>query len=300
MRLQCDETALQGQLHFDHALRKLNSWGVGGCCDCFYAPSSVNDLQYFLQNCIDDRQPVRCLGLGSNVLIRDGGIRGVVISLRNQLGVVRHKDCEVMAEAGASCARLARYGAEHGLSGLEFLVGVPGTVGGALFMNAGAFGRSVWDYVTRVETIDRSGALHHRTTDDFSVAYRQVKGRPDEWFVRGHFILDHETAGDGQKKIRALLKRRRAMQPIGQLSCGSVFRNPQGDYAARLIEACGLKSHRIGGAQVSDKHANFIINTGRATSAEIEALIAYLRKTVLSKTGVELMPEVHVVGEKLC
>ena len=298
MNLHCDESALRGRLSYNQPLREMNSWGVGGACDCFYAPSSVADLRRFLRNCID-KEPVYWLGMGSNVLIRDGGIRGVVISLRGRVRNITHRGADLVADAGASCARLARYCAEHSLAGLEFLAGVPGTVGGALFMNAGAFGRSVWDYATAAETIDRSGALRYRGRHEFSIGYRQTRGVAGEWFVRGHFSLSRAmSVAAVRKKILSLLKRRKEAQPIGHLSCGSVFRNPRGDHAARLVEACGLKSYSIGGAQVSDKHANFIINADRATADEIEKLICHVRRTVLAKTGVELLSEVHIIGEK--
>lgn len=299
MILRCDEQALAGQLHFNYALRELNSWGVGGPCDCFYAPASIDDLRYFLQHCIAPQAAVYFLGLGSNVLIRDGGIRGVVISLRKKIKHIMHAGLRVVADAGASCARLARYCADHGLSGLEFIAGVPGTVGGGLAMNAGAFGHALWDYVVQADTIDRLGGLHRRERKQFSVAYREVHRVAGEWFVRGHFDLDCVASSAPLKeKIHSLLKQRNALQPIGQASCGSVFRNPPGDYAARLIEACGLQAYSIGGAQVSSKHANFFINNGHASAHEIEMLIDHVQQTVLAQTGIQLFPEVHIIGEK--
>jgi UDP-N-acetylmuramate dehydrogenase len=182
------------------------------------------------------------------------------------------------------------------LVGGEFLAGIPGTLGGALAMNAGAFGGETWSLVRRVETIDRRGVRRWRAPADFQVGYRQVRGPAGEWFVTAELQLQ---AGDGEaglQRVKELLERRNATQPIGLPSCGSVFRNPPGDHAARLIEACGLKGTRRGGACVSAKHANFIINEGTASAADIEDLIRYVAETVERMQGVCLVPEVHVVG----
>jgi len=197
-----------------------------------------------------------------------------------------------------SCAKVARECARANLVGAAFLAGIPGTMGGALAMNAGAFGGETWSIVSAVRTIDRRGVIRERSPEEFTVAYREVVRPAEEWFVACTLRL---ARGDGeaeQAAIRALLERRAATQPTGQPSCGSTFRNPAGDYAARLIEASGLKGFRIGGAEVSTKHANFIINTGEATAADIEDLIAHVRSEVAHRQGVMLQTEVHMVGER--
>ncbi len=300
MRLKCKENELYGELHFNHSLQKMNSWKVGGASDCFYSPADISDLSYFLCHCIDD-EPVIFLGLGSNVLIRDVGVRGVVIATCGVLSGIKQVDREtVCAEAGVTCARLARYCGKRGLGGLEFLAGVPGTVGGALAMNAGAFGSEIWERVTMVEMIDRQGRLYQRIPAEFDVDYRSVRWRREEWFVAGYFKLPPELAEQLHNTMRNLLKRRNASQPVSQFNCGSVFRNPKNDYAGHLIEICGLKGYTIGDAQVSEEHANFIINNGNASAADIERLIYHMQSVVAQKTGIELTLEVKIIGGERC
>lgn len=298
MRLNYDEARLHGKLRFDYPLRRSNSWRVGGPSDCFYIPASIEDLSCFLRCCVDN-QPVTFLGLGSNVLIRDSGVRGVVISTYRALNRIEQLDLQTMrAEAGVSCVRLARYCAREDLGGLEFLAGVPGTVGGALAMNAGAFGGEIWDRVVAIETIDRHGRCQWRAPAQFRIGYRSVRMQWQEWFVAGHFRLSPQPAGQPNRRIRELLKLRHASQPLGQFSCGSVFRNPENDHAARLIEFCGLKRHVVGDAQVSAIHANFIINRGNASAADIERLVHHIQAVVADKTGVVLLPEVKIIGDE--
>ncbi|HFE32402.1 MAG TPA: UDP-N-acetylmuramate dehydrogenase, partial [Gammaproteobacteria bacterium] len=203
------------------------------------------------------------------------------------------------AEAGVSCAKVARFAARHGLTGAEFLAGIPGTLGGALAMNAGAFGGETWSIVRAVETLDRHGQRHRRTPDEYEIGYRHVRGPVGEWFVAAELQLCPGDTEAGQARIKELLARRGATQPTKQANAGSVFRNPEGDYAARLIEACGLKGVCEGAACVSEKHANFIVNTGGATAAQMEALIQRVADTVERQQGVRLVREVHIVGEAL-
>ncbi len=298
MRLDCDTGALSGSLRFDHPLSGWNSWRVGGRSDCFYVPSGIEDFAFFLSRCVGARA-VTCIGLGSNLLVRDGGVRGVVVSLRAGFEKIAHTGAMVYAQAGATCARLARYCAGHGLAGLEFIVGVPGTVGGALAMNAGACGGEIWERVVAAETVDRAGSVRRRQAGDFEIGYRTVKTPGEEWFVAGHFELSAGAdPGELQARLREFLKRRKRTQPLGQPSCGSVFRNPERAPAARLIEECGLKGSAVGDAQVSTRHANFIVNRGRARAAEIEALIRRVQSTVARETGVELQTEVKIIGEE--
>ena len=290
--------ALKGRLLHDVPLARYTSWRVGGPADRLYFPADLDDLAAFLGR-LPPEEPLLWLGLGSNLLVRDGGVRGTVIHTRHLNGFERLNGERVRAEAGLACAQLARQCVRQGLRGMEFLCGIPGTVGGALALNAGAVGSETWDRVERVVTIDRAGRLRDRGPEDFDVGYRQVRPRfsGEEWFAAATFRLEPGDAGAGRELIRTLLARRGATQPTQQPNAGSVFRNPPGDYAARLIEACGLKGVCLGGACVSPKHANFIVNTGTATAADIEALMAQVRRTVREATGVELVPEVHVVGE---
>ena len=250
-----------------------NTWRAGGNARRFYTPVDLADLSVFLQQ-LDSNEPLLWLGLGSNLLVRDGGFPGTVICMHGAIADLEWLDeTTLRAGAGVTCAKVARVTSKAGLTGVEFLAGIPGTMGGALAMNAGAFGSETWSHVTAVETIDRSGRLFTRKPADYRIGYRSVQGPADEWFVAAHIALQHGDAVQAQARIRELLAQRSASQPVQQRSCGSVFRNPPGDHAARLIEASGLKERRVGGAQVSGKHANFTINTGDATAADIETLL---------------------------
>ena len=287
---------LRGEMRYDEPLAWHTSWRVGGPARRFYRPADSEDLIQFLQG-LPAREPILWLGLGSNLLVRDAGFEGTVIALKGRIDRMEMiSETWLRAEAGASCARVARLGASAGLVGLEFLAGIPGTMGGALAMNAGAFGGETWDSVRVVETLDRWGQVRHRPPGDFEVGYRRVSGPPGEWFLAAHLEAEPGDVKQGQRRIRQLLELRAATQPIGLPSCGSVFRNPEGEHAARLIEAAGLKGETIGGAQVSEKHANFIINTGGATAADIEQLIERVRERVLEASGIRLETEVHMVG----
>lgn len=290
---------MKGTLLKNEPLAKYTSWRVGGPAEKMYLPEDRNDLIEFLKALPKDEN-VYWLGLGSNLLVRDGGIKGTVINTRGRLKDMKLIDAgKVYVEAGVPCAHVAKFCMGLGLSGAEFLAGIPGTMGGALKMNAGAFGGETWNIVDSVEMINASGEITRRAVDEFEVAYRSVKGLADEWFVSVELKLTQGESEISQQKIRALLEQRGLTQPTNKPTCGSVFKNPTGDYAARLIEACGLKGYEIGGACVSTKHANFIENTGHATAADIEALIEYVQQQVKQQHDISLMTEVCRVGEKL-
>jgi UDP-N-acetylmuramate dehydrogenase len=204
----------------------------------------------------------------------------------------------VRAGSGVPCTQLARQCIRWGLGPSEFFAGIPGTVGGALAMNAGAHGGETWERVESVRTIDRNGEIHEHAPAEYTVGYRSVTGPKNEWFLEATFRFDPDTTASIET-LNAMLERRKATQPLGLPSCGSVFRNPEGDHAARLIETADLKGYSIGGAEVSDKHANFIINRGDATATDIEELIAHVRDTVLETHGIGLVHEVRIVGEVL-
>ncbi len=286
-----------GELMLDEPMFRHTSWRVGGPADRYYRPADIEDLSCFLAALPAD-EPVHWVGLGSNLLVRDGGVRGTIIATHRVLDAIeRLDDTHVRVEAGVPCAKLARHCARWGMGQAEFFAGIPGTVGGALAMNAGAFGGETWRHVVAVEVIDRQGQRHRRLPTEFSVGYRSVHGPAPEWFLAADLAFEPEGTIDPEA-IRKLLARRKATQPIGEPSCGSVFRNPPDDHAARLIEATGLKGFSIGGARVSDKHANFIINTGDASAADIEQLIDHVRSVVERAHGVRLQTEVRVLGER--
>jgi UDP-N-acetylmuramate dehydrogenase len=291
-----DEIQVQGELRVNEPMSRHTSWRVGGPASAWFAPASIEDLQVFLRD-LDAETPIFWFGVGSNLLVREGGLPGVVIAATRILRDIERVDpYTVRAGAGVPCTQLARQCIRWGLGPSEFFAGIPGTVGGALAMNAGAHGGETWERVESVRTIDRSGEIHERAPGEYTVGYRSVTGPADEWFLEACFRFDPEATAS-MDTLKHMLERRKATQPLGLPSCGSVFRNPPNDHAARLIEAAGLKGYSIGGAEVSDKHANFIINRGNATATDIEELIEHVRQTVAEMHGVKLVHEVRIVGE---
>jgi len=290
---------IDNTLRYDEPMSKHTSWRVGGIADIFFTPGSRAELIDFVKAQPDD-MPFMFVGLGSNLLVRDGGIRGAVIAISPVMGQLEHKgDGLVSAEAGLACTVLARNCVRWGVGPAEFFAGIPGTVGGALAMNAGAFGGETWDNVVSVETLNRAGEVHTRESSEFETGYRYVTGPADEeWFLGAQFKFEAGFDTD-MSHMRSLVQERKVKQPLGLPSCGSVFRNPEGDHAARLIEASGLKGFRMGGAEVSPKHANFIINTDDASAADIESLINHVQAQVEEQHGISLQREVRIVGEAL-
>ena len=286
-----------GKLLLNEPLARYTSWRVGGRADQLYIPAGLDDLSAFLRG-LNAAEPIYFIGLGSNLLVRDGGVRGTVVLMHNVLVDLKMDDELVYVEAGVTCAKLAKFCAKEAKQGGEFFAGIPGTLGGALAMNAGCYGSETWNVVKRVTTINRHGELNTRDAAEFIPTYRHIEmPEADEWFVAAWLNLPAGDAHESAQKIKELLAKRLASQPLNLPSAGSTFRNPAGDYAARLIEASGLKGYIIGGAQVSEKHANFIVNVGGATALDIELLIKHMRDTVLEKQGVALQQEVKVLGE---
>jgi UDP-N-acetylmuramate dehydrogenase len=296
---EAGHTLIRGELRFDEPMSEHNSWRAGGLAERFFIPADLDDLRVFLRTQTKADELLLWVGLGSNLLVRDGGIRGTVICTRHRLkGITLLAHRRVAVEAGVPCAHVAKFCAEQGLVGAEFLAGIPGTMGGALAMNAGAFAGETWNLVDRVTTMDRRGGLQVRIPADYRVGYRSVRGPADEWFVGCELALQDGDVAASRTKIKGLLARRNETQPTNMPSCGSVFRNPDGDFSARLIEVSGLKGYTIGGAQVSKKHANFIVNVGDASAADIERLMRFVQAEVLRLQGVGLVPEVKIVGCK--
>jgi UDP-N-acetylmuramate dehydrogenase len=284
-------------LLFKESMARHVSWRAGGCADRFFVPRSLEDLAAFLK-ALPAQEEILFVGLGSNLLVRDGGFRGTVVLTHSAKKSPRMDGALLFADAGVASPKVARFAPLNHLAGAEFLAGVPGTVGGALAMNAGCYGGETWDLVQKVLTVDRAGEVRERQKREFEIGYRRCRAPADEWFVGAWFSLQK---GDGERsraRIREFLAKRIATQPLQLPNAGSVFRNPPGDHAARLIESCGLKGLARGGARISEKHANFIVNPDAAASAaDIEGLIVEVKKTVLAKTGVDLVPEVRIVGE---
>ncbi len=294
--------ALRGQWRYAEPSAAHVSWRAGGPLARAYFPADGDDFAAFLASLRPD-EPLLVIGKGSNLLVRDGGFEGTAVFTDAALkGLRLEADGTLYAEAGVSSPKVAAFAATSGLAGAEFLAGVPGTVGGALAMNAGCYGGETWNHVVRVLMVDRRGRQVVREPGEFSVGYRRVGlvAATDEVFAAAWLRFAPGDGGAARERIRELLERRLATQPLQLPNAGSVFRNPPDDHAARLIEAAGLKGLRIGGAEVSQKHANFIVNAaGRATAAEIEATIGRVRDAVQEKFGITLVREVRIVGEAL-
>lgn len=285
-------------VHKDVSLAKLNSWRLSGVAEYFATPKNTQQLQLILQ-AVPNELPITWLGLGSNVLIRPF-VEGLVVHTRG-LRQLEFDGTYVYAQAGVACAKLAKFCCKHDLMGGEFFAGIPGTVGGALAMNAGAFGTETWEVVAQAQTINQAGQVIHRDLTCFEVGYRSIKNKinPKEAFVGGLFQLPFKE-GAGQKgivRMKELLNKRNITQPIGSFNCGSVFTNPSGDHAARLIEACGLKGFQCGGAIISPKHANFIINSDHASSNDVEQLIKTAQTAVFEQFNIKLETEVRIIGQ---
>jgi len=295
-------TALRGRWLHDEPMAKHVSWRAGGTARRAYVPADLDDLALMLER-LPAEEPVMFVGLGSNLLVRDGGYRGTVVFVHAVLGSIALVGGDsIHAAAGVASPKLARFAAMHDLVGAEFLAGVPGTIGGALAMNAGCYGGETWRIVQEVTTLGRDGTIRVRAPSDYEIAYRHVLLRPElttqqEWFVAATFMLEAGSGTEARTRIKEFLARRIATQPLNMPNAGSVFRNPPGDYAARLIERCGLKGHRSGNAAISQKHANFIVNLGGASAADIENLIGLAQREVAACAGITLECEVRIVGD---
>ena len=284
-------------LHLRESMARHVSWRAGGPADRFFVCRGIEALAAFLRS-LPESEPILFVGLGSNLLVRDGGLRGTVVLMHSAKKNARLESGLVYAEAGVASPKVARFAAQQQLTGAEFLAGIPGTVGGALAMNAGCYGSETWDIVERAVSIDRKGEVHERNKAEYEIGYRHCHFPKEEWFVAAYFRLQPGDGAASTARIKELLAKRMASQPLSLPNAGSVFRNPPGEHAARLIESCGLKGLARGGARVSEKHANFIVNPdGAASAADIEGLIVQVRKIVFERTGVDLVPEVRIVGE---
>ena len=290
---------LRGAFETGVAMSRYTSWRVGGQADYMFTPADEEDLVTLIQE-LPQEIPVFWLGLGSNLLVRDAGFEGVVIRTQKGLNKLEQiSDTDVYAQTGVACAKMARYTSQRKLSGVEFLSGVPGTIGGALAMNAGAFGGETWDWVKSIRCCTADGEVVELKQDQLEKGYRYVNLPKGYGILSAIFALNvDESITDGREKIKNLLEKRGNSQPVQSANAGSVFRNPTGDYAARLLEESGLKGHQIGGASYSTKHANFIINHGDATANDIELLIELGQSRVLENFNIKLEPEVRIIGRQ--
>ncbi len=285
-----------GQVIENEPLANHTTWKVGGPADLFVVPDNREKLELAMQHIYAAAVPWTVIGRGSNLLVRDGGIRGVVLSLE-RLNGIRFMGERLAAEAGCSFVRVAVMAAQHGLSGLEFAGGIPGSVGGAVFMNAGAHGSDVSRVLETVIVLTEEGPIR-KSRDEMGFAYRTscLQHQPGI-VVEAVFSLHPTERAEIMEKMRLYRLKRLNTQPLNMPCAGSVFRNPPGDYAARLIEAAGLKGMTVGGAQISQLHANFIVNLGNATAKDILTLIHHCQQVVWEKYGISLHAEVRIVGE---
>ena len=282
---------------YDESMAKHTSWRIGGCADLFYSPKSREDLVSFLSS-VDPNLPITWIGKGTNILVRDAGIRGVVISTKSFLKEIKKTTEHIYkVEAGVACVELALFCQKNGIGPAAFFSGIPGSIGGALTMNAGSFGMETWDLVKEVEVINEKGDISFLEKESFDIAYRTVTFPFRLWFLSCSMSLssDEQTTKDNLIELR---NQRIKTQPLSEDTCGSVFKNPPGNFAGALIEGSGLKGFKIGSASISEKHANFIVNQGGATAGDIENLINHTRQVVKKNYDIDLQPEVRIMGEK--
>ena len=286
-------------IHHDIELKDFNSWKVGGRAEQFIICDEKEILAAFIKK-KKIKLPITLIGLGSNLLVRDGGIKGTVIVMHGGLREINDDGGMIYSEAGVSCSKLSKFTAKNGLADSAFFSGIPGTIGGALAMNAGCYGSETWDYVQKVLMINLNGDQVERNKSDFNISYRQViNNNKDEFFLAAWFKFPKGDKEKSEKRIKELLAHRKETQPLNWPTAGSTFRNPKDNFAAKLIDDCGLKGYQIGGAQVSEKHANFIINLGNASALDIENIITYIQKVVFEKKNIQLVREIRIIGEKI-
>jgi len=294
------EAALGERIRFDVPMSRHTSLRVGGLADALANPTSREQLELLVRVCAEQRIPHICLGAGFNTIVLDGGIEGVVIQLKKFRALAREGEDGVRAEAGVSHSQLSKFCIAEGLSGLEFAAGIPGSIGGWVAMNAGIGSREVVDVVREVEVMGpRGGAVQKIAASELEFAYRALRGlEPGTVIVSALFEVEVSDSSRVRALVERLLAHRADTQPLDVPSCGSVFKNPEGDYAGRLIEAAGMKGERAGDAEITQVHANFIANRGQASAAQILSLIARAKQAVRESQGVELETEVEILGRE--
>jgi UDP-N-acetylmuramate dehydrogenase len=290
-----DLPQIRGQYRFDAPLANTTWFQVGGAADVLFKPADTEDLAHFLKH-KPPALPVTVLGVGSNLIIRDGGIEGVVVKLGRGFTQAEIRDGEIEAGAALLDVHLARFAAEQGRAGLEFLSGIPGTVGGALAMNGGAYGREVRDCLARAEAVAPDGTIVMLEPDEMLYSYRHYGGPAGLMFTRAWFTTQADAPDAIHARIAEIQASREATQPIRERTGGSTFKNPEGHKAWQLVDAAGCRGLAIGGAQISEKHCNFMINTGAATAAELEALGEEVRRRVRAQCNVALEWEIKRIG----
>ncbi len=287
---------IRGEYRYNFNLANLTWFKVGGCAEVLYKPADIDDLSDFLSQ-LPTKVPLHILGAGSNIIIRDGGIDGVVIKLGRGFGEIEHTDSTLRVGAGALNYSLAQYALQNNIQGLEFLVGIPGTIGGGIAMNAGSYGSEFKDVLHSITMLDRAGQKHILTPDEMDFGYRHNGLKDWAIFVEATFLVKEGNKIDIKAKMDEISTARQQTQPINQKTGGSTFANPDGHKAWQLIDQVGMRGFSIGGAQLSKLHCNFMINTGNATATELETLGEMARSKVFEQTGVELKWEIKRFGK---
>ena len=289
----------RGRVNIDEPMQQHTTFKIGGPADYLVSPASVEEIAAVIKLADTYAVPVTILGNGSNVLVRDKGIRGLVVKISRDMGHITHKDNKIIAGAGALLAAVSRYAADQGLGGMEFAIGIPGSIGGAVYMNAGAYDGEIKNVVSAVKAVWSDGTIQKFSREKIGFGYRQSVFQKN-----GCIICEVELTlpvGDKaviENKMKEYTRRRITKQPVELPSAGSTFKRPPGFYAGTLIEETGLKGLKVGGAQVSEKHAGFIVNSGGATAKDVLLLISEVQKRVAERFGVQLQPEVKILGEE--
>lgn len=281
---------------FNEPLKKHTSFKIGGNAALFVVPQTDDALSAILKKCSDENIRTVIIGNGSNLLVSDDGIDAVVILMTRENGEIRLVDeTEIYCDAGVSLTKVCRFALENGLSGLEFAFGIPGSVGGAVFMNAGAYGGEIKDVITKCDYIAPDGVSGQLSKEDMLLGYRTSVFNKNNCVITGaYFKLNKDSQDAIKERMNDFLARRKSKQPLEYPSAGSTFKRPEGYFAGALIEQSGLKGFSVGGAQVSEKHAGFVINKGDATARDVMDLVEYIQKKVKEDSGVDLEPEIRI------
>ncbi|MFC1535535.1 UDP-N-acetylmuramate dehydrogenase [Candidatus Neomarinimicrobiota bacterium] len=297
MKQELKNIVIHGELLFQEPLSRHTSYAIGGPAEVFVRPANHKELAEVLRFAYNNQSPITLLGAGSNCLVHDIGVDGIVISLAGTLDTLNIEGNKVIAEAGVMLGHLVRSCSRASLAGMEGLVGIPGTLGGALIMNAGAHGKEISNYLTRVHTLTPDGKEKVSRRDDLQFGYRRSSFSPDEIIIKAEFLFEYGSADTIQKLRKKASKTRKASQPLRYRSAGSVFRNPAAETSAGLlIDQAGLKGTRRGGAEISRQHGNFFINHGKATAEDVAYLIILASRTINQQFGIQLDLEIKPVG----
>ena len=296
----CRSFLKESQVLLDEPMSRHTTFEIGGPADCLIFPTTTEEVQQVLALVNEYKLPLTVLGNGSNVLVKDGGIRGVVLKFNGPMSAIRLSGdgTHIVADAGAHLKDVSEFAAKNGLTGLEYACGIPGSIGGAIFMNAGAYDGETKNVAYAVRAVTRAGELKEYKADELGLGYRRsIFQGNGELICQVELALQKGDMAAIQAKIADFTQRRESKQPLELPSAGSTFKRPQGYFAGTLIDQTGLKGLTVGGAQVSKKHAGFVVNFNHATARDVQGVIAEVQKRVLARHGVQLYPEVRMIGE---